>query len=71
MILATRNATTRDTTIGTDVRTEAEPALRSRWVAPRELVGAGFTFDHAAPGPALDDILSPDRVAAVEPSRAD
>ncbi|WP_104167068.1 TIGR01777 family oxidoreductase [Arthrobacter sp. SX1312] len=56
---------------GRIIRTEAELVLKSRWVAPRKLVDAGFTFDHPTLGPALDDILTPDRVAAVEPSRAD
>ncbi|PPB48195.1 TIGR01777 family protein [Arthrobacter pityocampae] len=56
---------------GRIIRTEAELVLKSRWVAPRKLVDAGFIFDHPTLGPALDDILGPDRVASVEPSRAD
>lgn len=55
---------------GVLIRTEAELVLKSRWVSPRKLLDAGFTFDYPILGPALDDILRRDRVAAPEPVRA-
>ncbi|MFJ6002984.1 DUF1731 domain-containing protein [Arthrobacter sp. NPDC092385] len=45
--------------------------MKSRWVSPRNLLDAGFTFAYPTLGPALDEILVPDRVAASERVRAD
>ncbi len=56
---------------GLIIRTEAELVLKSRWVSPRKLLDAGFRFTYPNLGPALDDILARDRVAAPEPVRAD
>lgn len=53
------------------IRTEAELVLKSRWVSSRRLLDAGFRFTYPTLGPALDDILARDRVAAPEPVRAD
>lgn len=39
-------------------------------MSPRRLLDAGFTADYPTLGPALDDILRRDRVAAPEPVRA-
>ena len=38
------------------IRTEAELVLKSRWVAPRKLLDAGFEFREPALGPALERI---------------
>lgn len=46
------------------LRTEPELVLKSRWVTPRVLDAAGFTFRHPHLGPALD------AVAAAHPARA-
>jgi uncharacterized protein (TIGR01777 family) len=56
---------------GRMIRTEPELVLKSRWVSPRKLLDAGFTFAYPTLGPALDEILVPDRVAASERVRAD
>lgn len=55
---------------GMIIRTEAELVLKSRWVSPRKLLDAGFTFDYPTLGPALRQILTPDRVEAPAPVRA-
>jgi uncharacterized protein (TIGR01777 family) len=39
------------------IRTESELLLKSRWVVPTRLLGAGFEFDHPLLEPALRDIL--------------
>lgn len=61
---------------GRIIRTEAELVLKSRWVAPRKLLDAGFTFGYPTLVPALADILGERQpaanwVAAPEPRRAD
>ena len=39
------------------IRTETELVLKSRWVLPERLEGAGFRFAHPELGPALHDLL--------------
>ncbi|WDF33688.1 TIGR01777 family oxidoreductase [Arthrobacter agilis] len=55
---------------GMIIRTEAELVLKSRWVFPRKLLDAGFAFDYPTLGPALQQILPPNRVEAPKPVRA-
>ena len=39
------------------IRTETELVLKSRWVVPERLLGAGFRFEHTALEPTLRSIL--------------
>lgn len=56
---------------GTEAAPRRSPVLTSLWVAPRTLLGAVSTVTYPTPGPAPDNIPTPDRVAAPEPVRAD
>ncbi|MUK01501.1 TIGR01777 family protein [Vibrio cholerae] len=55
---------------GMIIRTEPELVLKSRWVSPRILLDADFEFTYPTLRPALEDILSRNRLAAPEPVRA-
>jgi len=40
------------------IRTETELLLKSRWVLPERLLGAGYAFRYPELGPAIRDIVA-------------